>query len=119
MRALITGSRVFNDAYIMNLALDGFIEEREVDKKTLTLVHGGARGADSLSSIWAKKNGVEVEVWYPDWNTYGKAAGVMRNQDMLDSGVDIVIAFPKGEARGTRDMMRRAKKAGVEVVAVE
>lgn len=119
MRVLITGSRIFDDAYILNLALDGFCEEREVDKKSLTIVHGGARGADSLASLWAKKNGVEVEVWKPDWDSYGRAAGIMRNQDMLNSGVDIVIAFPKGEARGTRDMMRRAKKEGVEVVAVE
>ena len=119
MRALITGSRIFNDAYIMNLALDGFCEEREVDKKTLTLVHGGAKGADSLASLWANKNKVEVEIWYPDWDTYGRAAGIVRNKDMLESGVDIVIAFPRGEARGTRHMMKIAREAGVEVVAVE
>lgn len=119
MRALITGSRIFDDAWLMNLSLDSFIEEREVDKKTLTLVHGGAKGADQLSTLWANKNGVNVEVHTPDWDTYGRGAGLKRNKDMLDTGVDIVIAFPKGEARGTRHMMRIAREAGVEVVAVE
>lgn len=118
MRALITGSRIFNDAYIMNLALDGFCEEREVDKKSLVLVHGGAKGADTLAGLWAKRNGVPCEVHIPDWSM-GRGAGLKRNKDMLDTGVDIVIAFPRGEARGTRHMMKIAREAGVEVVAVE
>jgi len=34
-----------------------------------------------------------------------------RNQEMLDSGIDLVVAFPDG--RGTADMLRRVQLAGV------
>jgi hypothetical protein len=83
-----------------------------------TLIHGGARGADSLAAEWAMANGIPV-LEYPvtpeDWRTIGKAAGPMRNQRMLDEGKpDLVVAFPGGS--GTADMVRRAQRAGVKVI---
>ncbi len=50
------------------------------------------------------------------WERHGRAAGVIRNQAMLDYGIDLVLAFPGG--RGTADMVRRARSAGVAVAAV-
>lgn len=50
-----------------------------------------------------------------DWSKYGKAAGPMRNQKMLDEyKPDLVVALPGG--RGTADMVSRARVAGVEVI---
>ena len=81
-----------------------------------TVVHGGARGADTLAGLVAKRLKLGVEVYQADWKTYGKAAGAIRNQQMLESGVDAVLAFPGG--KGTADMVRRARKVGVEVLEV-
>ena len=78
------------------------------------VVHGGARGADTLAGLIAKRLGHSVKVYQADWATYHKAAGGVRNQQMLDSGVDWVIAFAGG--RGTADMVRRAQKRGVPVL---
>ena len=48
-----------------------------------------------------------------DWKKYGKKAGPLRNQQMLEEGKpDLVVAFPGGN--GTADMVRRAKKANIE-----
>jgi UDP-N-acetylmuramoylalanine-D-glutamate ligase len=59
-----------------------------------------------------------LEVYPADWKLHGKSAGHIRNQQMLDeSKPDIVIAFPGG--RGTANMIKRAKKAGVEVFQVD
>lgn len=61
----------------------------------------------------ARQLGLAVEVHPADWGRYGKAAGPIRNQEMLESGIDLVIALPGG--RGTADMVRRAEGAGVPV----
>lgn len=57
---------------------------------------------------------VPVRVFKADWDKHGKAAGPIRNQQMLDEGKpDLVLAFAGG--KGTDDMCRRARAAGVEV----
>jgi hypothetical protein len=78
------------------------------------LIHGGARGADSLAGEWAEWNGVPVNIYWADWDRFGKSAGIIRNQLMLESGKpDLVVAFPGG--RGTAHMVRIANDAGVPV----
>lgn len=75
-------------------------------------------GADGLADRAARVLGCDIDVYPADWPRYGKAAGPMRNQQMVDEGKpDVVLAFPGG--RGTADMVRRAKAAGVRVVEVE
>ena len=51
-----------------------------------------------------------------NWKNLGRKAGPLRNQKMVDLGADICIAFPQGESRGTRNCMKLADKAGIEVV---
>lgn len=81
------------------------------------VIHGAAPGADGLAARWAKEVGIPVKAYPAAWNIHGPAAGPIRNQQMLDEGKpDLVIAFPGG--RGTADMVRRAKAAGVKVVEV-
>ena len=77
-----------------------------------------ASGADRLGERFAKANNCELLVFPADWNKFGKAAGFIRNQQMIDEGKpDLVVALPGG--RGTADMVRRAKKHGIEVAEVK
>jgi hypothetical protein len=81
------------------------------------LIHGGARGADSLAGQWAEFNGVPQDVYWADWNRYGKAAGILRNMRMLEDGQpDLVVGFPGG--RGTADMLHRAASQGIMIERV-
>ena len=81
------------------------------------VVHGAAAGADSLGGDWATARGIPVQVFPADWDTLGRKAGPIRNQQMLDDGKpDLVVAFPGG--RGTAHMMRISREAGVEVIEV-
>lgn len=78
------------------------------------VIAGGARGADSAAIDWAVVNWCDFKEFPADWGKHGKRAGFIRNQQMLDEGKpDLMIAFPGG--RGTADMVRKAKRAGVEV----
>lgn len=107
-------------------------DERERIWNTLAAVHGmynidvliegEARGADSHARDWARENDVWVAPFPADWKTYGKAAGPVRNKQMLDEGKpDIVYAFtnkPLSQSKGTLNMVTQARKAGVRVVVV-
>lgn len=80
------------------------------------VVHGGSRGADQCAHLWAESARIEELVFKADWAMYGAAAGPLRNQMMLDKGKpDFVVAFPGG--KGTSDMTRRARRAGLKIVA--
>ncbi len=78
------------------------------------LIQGGAMGADSLARAWARSLKVECTTVEADWAKHGRAAGPIRNQQMLDDwDVHLVVAFPGG--RGTEDMIRRATQKGIRV----
>lgn len=82
------------------------------------IIQGGAKGGDEIGKLTAEALGIKNEEYRADWKGHGRAAGPIRNQQMLDEGQPhLVIAF-KGY-KGTADMVSRAKKAGVEVIEVE
>ena len=112
MRVLVTGGRDFNDGDLVNATLDRL----HVEYHFTTLVHGAASGADRLSGEWAASRGVPVEANPADWKKYGRAAGPIRNSQMLDDKPDLVIAFPGG--KGTADMIRKAQSAGLTVIRI-
>ncbi|MEM9892795.1 MAG: DUF2493 domain-containing protein [Actinomycetota bacterium] len=109
-RVLVCGGRDYDDRGRLWLVLDGLADEYPGQ---WAVVAGGAPGADRLAVTWAHECGrVSVE-FRADWAQHGRAAGPIRNQAMADYGADLVVAFPGG--RGTRDMTRRARRAGVPV----
>jgi hypothetical protein len=106
MRVIVCGGRDCDDGEAIYHAL------AELSGRP-TIVHGAARGADRLAGRVARGLCLDVEAYPADWQRHGKGAGPIRNQQMLDAGADLVIAFPGG--RGTADMVRRARAAGVPV----
>ncbi len=120
MRVIVCGSRTFTDVRLLHVFLDG-LHVSTPDQ--FTLIEGGARGADGIASRWAAHTPtVEHLTYMADWASEPRRAGVLRNQRMLDDGrPDLVVAFvdkPLAESRGTADMVRRARKAGVKTVVV-
>lgn len=109
---LVTGGRNFSDREMLASNMDRL---HTVNSFKL-LVHGASSGADTLASEWAKRKGIETRAYPADWNAHGKAAGPIRNREMLKEKPDLVVAFPGG--RGTADMVNAAKQVGVKVVEV-
>lgn len=107
-RVIVTGSREWDDYAAIEDALASL-------PKDSVIMEGGARGADGHARFAAKVLGLRVETYPADWDIYGRAAGSIRNQKMLDAGADLVLAFPLPGSRGTWDMVRRAERAGIEV----
>lgn len=85
-----------------------------------TIVRHGAnpRGGDRLAQLVAEERGLHIDPMPARWDTYGYAAGPKRNAAMLAKKPHpvAVIALPGG--RGTEDMKKRARAAGVRVIEI-
>lgn len=107
MKILVCGGRNYSNMNFLTATLDGFGNICEI-------VEGGASGADSLANVYAKMKGIPVNQYKADWKKHGRAAGPIRNKQMLEEGKpDIVVAFDGG--KGTANMITQARNAGVKV----
>lgn len=131
MRLLVCGGRDYGEipkgcppdqirSYSMEadrtiLILRATLNDLHRDRHFTVLVNGKARGAERHASEWAECCGLKIEPFLPNWRKLSKAAGPIRNQQMIDIGKpDLVVAFPGGH--GTADMVRRAKRANIETI---
>lgn len=122
-RVIIAGSRKFNDYQKMLEVLDNLGIHLIDTIDPVEIVSGHASGADALGERFAKSYGYSLKIFPADWSTYGKAAGPIRNEEMAKYAAEadrgILVAFPVGESRGTRNMIKLAKQYGLEVEVIE
>lgn len=108
---LVCGGRDYNDTKRVADVL-GALRPRPA-----VIVHGCARGADRLAAEWAEVSAAQGVMFTANWSAYGPSAGPIRNRNMLTMmRPTLVVAFPGG--RGTADMVRKARAAGVPVLEV-
>lgn len=113
-RVLVCGGRRFNDALTFGSWMGGI----ERQHKITTIIQGGATGADFMAKKFGEWRGYKVETFDADWKRYGKAAGPIRNQRMIDEGKpDLALCLPGGA--GTLDMMKRLTIAGIPMLIVD
>jgi hypothetical protein len=116
IRVLVTGSRDWKDRDFLYAVLDDIpLDEIEA------VIEGEAAGADTMAREWAESRGIGDKVLkFPaQWDVYGRAAGPIRNTQMLVEGKPtICIAFSEdlANSRGTKNMVEQARKAGVNVI---
>ena len=85
------------------------------------IIQGMCRGVDLMARHLGVKYGFEVEDYPADWDKYGRAAGPIRNKQMLDEGKpDLVYAVHPNisESKGTKNMVNQANKRGIETIVV-
>lgn len=108
MLVLFCGSREWTDR--------GAIE-REMDALPpgAIVIAGGAKGADIMAETAARERGLHVAVVKPDWNRYGRKAGILRNLAMLALRPDRVVAFQRDGSSGTQHTIDEAGRRGIPV----
>jgi hypothetical protein len=119
IRIIIAGSRTFKDYEYLKAKLSDFIKEHP--NKKFTIVSGMACGADQLGERFARENHIPIKRFYANWNTLGKKAGYIRNLQMLDyidqcNCEGCVIAFWDGNSKGTRHIIKSAKKMNIPII---
>lgn len=115
LKVIVAGSRTFNHPRLLDKVLNQY---RLFQFNFSELIHGGARGADTLAMLWAEEKEIPVRCFPADWDKYGKKAGYIRNKQMAEYG-EVLIAFWDGESKGTRMMIELAKKQGVSTIIVK
>lgn len=86
LRILVTGSRDFSDKALAQQALIWAANVAGVENPAdVTVVHGDARGADTLLAEVATSFGCVVEAHPAKWDELGKRAGIIRNCEMVNN----------------------------------
>lgn len=112
MKTIIAGSRGITDYDIVDEAI------REANFNITAVVSGTARGVDQLGEEWAKLNNIPIVEYPAEWSTYGKSAGVRRNNLMAENA-EALIAIWDGKSRGTKHMIQVAKNKNLTVFVYE
>ena len=104
MRIIVAGSRNFDCYWLLESKLDFYIGGHQL----VQIVSGTARGADQLGERYAENRGLSIERFPADWDTHGKRAGYIRNEQMAKYATHAVI-FWDGSSRGTASMIKLCK----------
>src|ERR1044071_3187943 len=111
MKIAVVGSRTWTDKEMIWYELGEWYRHLAGD---MIIVSGGAEGADRIAEEWALFRKVPCTLFLPDWNKNGRAAGMIRNSDII-SYADKVLAFWTGESKGTADSIQKALKMKKEL----
>lgn len=106
-KVAIVGSRDYADLE----AVREYVNALPVDT---VIVSGGARGVDRCAEEAAKARGMTTDIHRADWAKHGKAAGVMRNHDIV-ANADRVVAFWDGKSKGTAHTISLALQCDMDV----
>lgn len=115
----VTGDRNWSD-------IARVVEELQKYPPGTILIHGACRGADIICAAVAEALGFEVQAYPADWAKFPRAAGPIRNQQMLDEEhrpdepIGKCLAFHNdiASSRGTADMVARVTKAGIPLFLI-
>ena len=113
-RIIVCGTRDFNDKPLLQKTLDSVLNGMQ----SVEIVSGGCRGADTYGEEYARSRKISVKRFPADWDKYGRAAGPIRNRQMLEYATAenaTVIAFWDGKSKGTMNMIQTAQKQGANV----
>lgn len=104
---LVCGGRSYSNAATIAAALGS------LTPPPAAIITGGAPGADSLAAQWAHAHGIRTITIKAQWEQHGRAAGPIRNQQLVSLRPALVLAFPGGP--GTACLVRLATEAGIPV----
>ena len=108
MKVAVIGSRNLN---ITNL-------KEYIPENVSEIVSGGARGIDSNSRDYARKNKIPLTEFLPDYKRFGRVAPLKRNLQIIEYA-DIVIAFWDGKSHGTKYVIDNCRNLNVPVQIVK
>lgn len=108
MKVIIAGGRDYHNYDTLLEAIS------ECQFPISTVVCGGASGVDTLGEQYGLRMNLQINYYYPDWETHGRAAGPIRNRKMAENA-EALIALWDGKSRGTKNMIETATKLGLLV----
>ena len=114
-KIVIGGCRNYNNYESFKLHLDDIIKSKQDE---IIIISGHCSGVDLMGEKYAEENGFKVEIFLPEWEKYGRAAGPIRNEQMVNAA-DLVIAFWDGKSKGTKSLIKYAEKTNKELIKID
>lgn len=115
MKIAIVGGRDFNDYELLKKEVGKFIDENGISLRSI--VSGGAKGADTSAEKFAAEMDVEMIVFKPDFEKFGRGAALARNTQIVEYA-DTVFAFWDGKSKGTLDSIKKTEKLGKKLLII-
>ena len=117
MKYLVCGDRNWKDSE----KIESFLKSIIFINPNSTLSVGGCSGADKIAEQIGKSMGFNIIIFNAKWNLYGKAAGPMRNIEMLNQSPDLVVAFHSNieSSKGTKHTVKVALERNIKVLIIE
>lgn len=116
-RALFCGDRNWANVSMIEAVMLGLRHWAEQREALLVVINGMAPGADIIANETAIKHDIDREEYPADWLRFKKAAGPIRNKQMLDDGrPKVVFAFHNDleNSKGTKDCLNQALSMGIK-----
>ena len=113
-KVVIGGCRDYTDYVFFKSCVDEILK----DEKKIIIISGHCSGVDLMGERYAEENGFPVELFFPEWKKYGRAAGPIRNKKMV-ACADLVIAFWDGKSKGTKSLIEYAQNDKKEIIIIK
>ena len=121
-KLLICGGRHFDDYSTLEAHVKKILSEHSLRYENIEIVSGHCEGADRLGERFAAEHGVPVKLFPADWKKYGRAAGPIRNKQMVDYISEfpdsIVLGFVSENSKGTKNTIKQAQTKGILTVEI-
>ena len=122
-KIIVCGGRHFNNYDYLKFVLNSILSDNGLDYEEVEIVSGHCAGADKLGEKYAEEHNVKCKIFPAEWEKYGRSAGPIRNQQMIDYLSNcikpMVVAFVSENSRGTKDTLKRADKNNYELFVFE
>lgn len=112
-KVIIAGSRSFADYEKLKSICDSILPNQYSEPR-ISILSGTSSGSDSLGERYANERGYTLNRYPANWEQYGKAAGPIRNRQMVEDA-DAAIIFWDGQSKGTKNLIEQANKRGLKV----
>jgi hypothetical protein len=115
VKIAVIGSRNFSDYSFFREKLEAII----INLKDFEFVSGGCKsGGDALIKKYCNENQYKLVEHLPDWDAYGKRAGFLRNQLIIDDATHL-IAYWDGASKGTLSSIKMAENKEIPIKIVK
>ena len=121
-RIIVCGGRHFDDYPRLTAEINGVVQSLGLQMNEMEIISGHCAGTDQLGERYAEEHEVDCKVFPAEWKKYGRAAGPIRNSQMIDyaaeSVMPVVVAFVSLKSKGTMDTVNKARKKGFKVFII-
>ena len=118
VRIIIAGDQDYQDYKTIYHILNKVYRKFSNKDQKIVIIHGGAKsGCDNIVASWARNHNVDQVVFEPNWKKDKKAAGFIRNNQMISTHPIGMVVF-SAKSPTVANLVQKANKAGISIMKI-